>query len=596
MAVGPIRIAARLDYATLEELEAGFAERLGERELFLAHGSFGSLPDEPRVGASVVVEVATAAGETALALDGVIAWAYPPTLVPPGREPGTGIAIDRFRDGCEARAQRMRRRGGAGVRVRPPGSRLKAPAIDRGKKEVPTPRKLPASLFETGAQPQPTAPEPSWHAPAPRLMGLSLERSLDKAPVAALSPLPREVPDHHLPAPPVRVGADVPSAVSLDGLPDLPGAGGSSAFEQVPTDVDLLRSVSDAQLVEEERRGALFDRRPLIDVTGPRVAPLAVPASVTVPVVPAGELAAAPPPPAEPEVVSDEDVSPVDEDSTGSHEVPISKLPSLEAADFETADHQTVAPPTSSSGAADWEGRTEHGLDASEPTAEASEPDRTALPARPLPEPPAWPIVEPRPQRPLGIAFMVARRTHEPVALEVLTWPAAGTKRVGALEEARAQGGEALDQAIASSQWLARDASSDTVGDGDELPREFDAGLTDPGRRVVDVVGAAVQAAADEPDEDDVFSERLARPASTLANPALDEATVAEDVEVPPAPAVDEAATVAGEDTADGVRGAAPLLPDDEIETDRELRRPPTEASPATRSRLGVLQRFLGKR
>lgn len=595
MSVSPIRIAARLDYATLEELEAGFAERLGERELFLAHGSFGSIPDEPRVGASVVVEIATATGETALALEGVIAWCYPAALVPPGREAGTGISIDRWRGDSEARLTRMRRRGGAGVRVRAPGSRLKAPAIERAKPEPVVARPLPASLFEAAARREPPTPvEAPWHAPAPRLMGVALEKGTASTP--AQPPLLREISDHDAPAPPTRVGAEAPAAVSLDALPDLPPAVAATAFEQVPTDVDLLRSVDDAHHVDGGPQGAAFDRRPLVDVTGPRVAPLAPSPAFALPQVVEAVLAAQGPQASEPELVSDADVSPVDEDSTGSHEVPISRLPSLDAADFETAEHQAVAPPTPSSSAADWEGRTEHGLESSEPTAEASDPDQTVLPLRPLPAPTPWPATEASSHRPIGVAFMVARRSHEPVALEVLAWPAAGTKRVGALDEARAQGGDALDQAIASSRWLARDASADAATAPTDRAEYFDSGLTDPGRRVVDVVGAAVQAAESEPDEGDVFSERQDGAEAPAPNPALDEATVAEAVDVGPAAEADAADTIAADDTLDGVRAAAPLLPDDEAETDRELRRPPNHGSAATKNRLGVLQRFLGKR
>lgn len=587
MSVSPIRIAARLEYATLDELEAGFAERVGEREVFLAHGSYGALPDEPRVGANVVVEITTASGETAVALEGVIAWLYPPALVPPGREPGTGIAIDRLLPGCEGRVARMRKRGGAGVRVRPPGSRIKAPTIERARRDPVVHRPLPASLFEVPASKGASPPqEASWHAPAPRLMGLALDRTVDPAPQAP--PLPREEPIGERPATPPPSSA-APAAVALDALPDLPSALPPSAFEQVPTDVDLLRSIEGAPKADDVARSASFERQPLIDVTGPR-SPIAAAAlaSPAVTVVPLGD--DGPEQPDEPLLVSDEDVSPVDEDSTGSHEVPASRLPSLDAEEFHTAEHAAVPPPSSTPSAADWEGRTEHGFDVSEPTAEASYPDQTALPVRPLPDPARWPTPEASPHRPIGIAFMVARRTSEPVGLEVLSWPAQGTKRIGALDEARAAGGDALDQALAASSWLARDASAPPPEQRADVAPYFDPGLTDPGHRVVDVVGAAVQAAETEPDEGDVFSDGDAPPLS--ANPALDERTVAEEVGAP----ADDGATLASDATGDGMRASAPLFPDDEVETDRALQRPPTEASAATRNRLGVLQRFLGKR
>lgn len=629
----PLRIAARLDYATLEELEVGFADRLGERALFLAHGSIGALSEEPRVGSSVVLEITTASGEPALTLDGVIAWSYAPPQVPPGREAGTGIVIDRFHEGSEALASRIRKRSGAGTRVRAPGTRLKPPAVERARPVTLAPRPLPASLLQLDPTPTapPTAPpnapsEPTRSVPAPRLMGLALDQSFDPTPAPGPMPLARELPGDELPAP---VGPPRPPSspiVSLDALPDLPAAVAATAFEQVPTDVDLLRSVDDADVLPDDAPRN-FEHRALVDVTGPR---LAVRAPYEV------DDGAAPPyaalarteselrlddggtdagtdddddddRAAEPELVSDEDVSPVDEDSTGSHGVSTSALPSVDAADFQTAEHQAIPPSRPSPVAADWEGRTEHGLDPSEPTAEASDPDRTALPARPLPDPSQWPEEEEPTRRPIGVAFMVARRSHQPVGLEVLTWPERGTKRVGALDEAREQGGDKLDEAIASAAWLARDASA-----GDAALRDtaesFDAGLTDPGRHVVDVVGAMVRASESEQDGGDVFSDSgPPEPSHATSNPALDEQTVAEDVAEEGAGELEEsaavapegleaAATLAGDETVDGVLGAPPLLADDDQETDRDLRRPPTDASPAAKSRLGVLQRFLGKR
>lgn len=587
--VTPLRIAARLHYATLDELEAGFAERLAERDLFLAHGSFESTPEEPRVGAAVTVEIATASGEAVIALEGVVAWCYPPSLVPPGREPGAGIHIERFHDGSEERAARIRKRAGSGTRVRVPGTRLKPPAIERLPIVAPAPRRLPASLLEVGPPPAaPSSPpvEPAPSVPAPRLMGLALDQTFDPTPAPGPVPLPREDADVGLPPPPVTSGGMSAAVVSLDALPDLPSAAPTSAFEQVPTDVDLLRSVEDADLLTEDPGAARDEHRALADVAGPR----------GISQEPAAPPAAAPGvgPVSEPEEVDDEDVSPVDEDSTGSHAVPLSALPSVDAADFHTAEHQAVAHARASSHASDWEGRTEHGLDPSEPTAEASDPDRTVLPARPLPDPSEWPETEDQDGRPIGVAFVVARRAPEPVGLEVLTWPTHGTKRMGALDEAREQGGERLDEAIASAPWLSRDASA-AERTLDDHAQAFDAGLTDPGRHVVDVVGAMVRASADEPDGGEVFQEPLRE--AHAHNPALEEPTVAEDppeLADLPRGASDEDAT--RDEAAAGVRAAPPLLEDDEQATDRDLRRPPTETSADTRGRLGVLQRFLGKR
>lgn len=622
--VTPQRIAARLDFATLEELEAGFAERLGDRALFLAHGSLGDAAEEPRVGTAVSLELCTAQGEVALRLEGVVAWSYPAASVPPGREAGTGIQIDRFLDESVERAERIRRRVGAGTRVRIPGTRIKPPPVEPTRSSPAVPRPLPASLFEAAAaRTPPSGLDVSRSIPAPRLMGLSLDAP-PPAPRPATLPqevpqkVPQQVPLQAPPLAPAPVTASTGGVTGspLEALPDLPSAAPATAFEQVPTDVDLLRSVEDADLLSGDAGRAGFEHRALVDVTGPRVAVLppevlgAAPSRAGIAADSALDDAArdegdaADASPLEPEEVSDADVSPVDEDSTGSHGVPTSALPSLEAAEFETAEHQAVPLSVSMPNAADWEGRTEHGLDPSEPTAEASDPDRTVLPHRPLPDPSEWPSQEDPASKPIGVAFVVARKAPEPVGLEVLSWPEQGTKRVGALDEAREQGGERLDEALASAQWLAREPSA--VGPAEQDAQTFDAGLTDPGRHVVDLVGEQVRAAEGEPDGGDVFSDAGRAPRAAV-NPALEEATVAE--EAPPSALPERGdASAAGDATVDSgvdggvdrgvddVRAAAPLLGDEDLETDRDLPRPPTHASADTRNRLSVLQRFLGKR
>lgn len=601
--VTPLRIAARLDFATLEELEAGFAERLGDRALFLAHGSLGDAAEEPRVGTAVSLDLCTAQGEVALRLEGVVAWSYPAASVPPGREAGTGIQIDRFLDESVERAERIRRRVGAGTRVRIPGTRIKPPPVEPTRSSPAVPRPLPASLFEAAAaRTPPSGLDVSRSVPAPRLMGLSLDAL---PPATRPAPLPQEAPLQAPPLAPAPVTGSTGGATGspLEALPDLPSAAPATAFEQIPTDVDLLRSVEDADLLSGDAGRAGFEHRALVDVTGPRVAVLPAESPIAAPsdaVGAADDGVAADASPSEPEEVSDADVSPVDEDSTGSHGVSTSALPSLEAAEFETAEHQAVPLSVSMPNAADWEGRTEHGLDPSEPTAEASDPDRTVLPHRPLPDPSEWPSQEDPASKPIGVAFVVARKAPEPVGLEVLSWPEQGTKRVGALDEAREQGGERFDEALASAHWLARDPSA--AGPAEQDAPTFDAGLTDPGRHVVDLVGEQVRAAEGEPDGGDVFSDAGRAPRAAL-NPALEEATVAE--EAPPsalpdrddASAAGDATVDSGADTGvDDVRAAAPLLGDEDLETDRDLPRPPTHASADTRNRLSVLQRFLGKR
>ncbi|MCC7111686.1 MAG: hypothetical protein IT382_20490 [Deltaproteobacteria bacterium] len=591
--VTPLRLAARLDFATLDELEAGFAERLGERALFLAHGSLGDATEEPRVGTAVSLDICTAHGEVALQLEGVVAWSYPAAAVPPGREAGTGIQIDHFLSESAARVDRIRRRVGAGTRVRIPGMRLKPPPVEPARPSPAVSRPLPASLFEvSAARPLTTAPDAQRSVPAPRLMGLTFDAPLAPARPSSI------LQEARLDAPPLAGtrGGPPPGASEspLEALPDLPSAAPATAFEQVPTDVDLLRSVGDADLLSGDAGRVGFEHRALVDVTGPRLAVLP-PESADAAPRGAGDGVLSDAALLEPEEVSDADVSPVDEDSTGSHGVQSSALPSLEAAEFETAEHQAVPQAVSLPNAADWEGRPEHGLDPSEPTAEASDPDRTVLPHRPLPDPSGWPSQEDPASKPIGVAFVVARKAPEPVGLEVLSWPDQGTKRVGALDEARAQGGERLDEALASAHWLARDPSAPSPADHDT--QSFDAGLTDPGRLVVDLVGEQVRAAEGEPDGGDVFSDAGRSPRAGV-NPALEEATVAE--EAPPAALPVDGPGAGGDATLDAgvddVRGAVPLLADEDLETDRDLPRPPTHASADTRNRLSVLQRFLGKR
>ncbi|MDP2342867.1 MAG: hypothetical protein Q8O67_18060 [Deltaproteobacteria bacterium] len=118
----PIRLGARVEHKSLDELESGFADRVTARALFLARGQV-VVGGDVAVGARVHVEVLLSSGEPGLVVDGVVAWAIS-DKPPPGREPGLGVAITSVDDVTAARLKRMAARPGAGGRVRVPGQRL----------------------------------------------------------------------------------------------------------------------------------------------------------------------------------------------------------------------------------------------------------------------------------------------------------------------------------------------------------------------------------------------------------------------------------------------------------------------------------------
>ncbi|HEY4222735.1 MAG TPA: hypothetical protein VGO62_15370, partial [Myxococcota bacterium] len=276
MSGSSLRIATRLEFVTLDELENGFADRLGDSALFLSRSLLGTAPDELYVGAEVHVDIETANGERALSVDGVIAWAYPAhPRTPPGREPGAGILIDRHSDDdSRARALRMQKRPGAGGRVRAPGTRLPAarapltrPGMARGfplpatttpppflgtqasrppsapvasEPAPPAPPPLPTTLLAPPSDATPLMP-PAGHeervavddasgelvvpmppAPQPRVMamGMFVDQSFDPTPTPAPLPLPPEL---------------------ADALPDaLPDASSQPAIQRMPALASLL--------------------------------------------------------------------------------------------------------------------------------------------------------------------------------------------------------------------------------------------------------------------------------------------------------------------------------------------------------------------
>jgi hypothetical protein len=768
---GAVTIATRLEFVTLDELEAGFADRLGEGAVFLSRNLLGDEPDELEVGAIVHVVVETARGERALAFEGVVSWSYPASpRTPPGREPGAGILIERVSDDeTGARVERMRRRPGAGGRVRMPGTRLSAPRIASKlpplQSQRSTPR-LPASLLapphadadgpraETAPAAAPLGDEHRQqqqrdgairaagrdgapeivvsHPPAPQprvmAMGLLVDHSLEAS--AAPEPPPPTSADALPPMPSLKDAAasaspaevdpglhadtdpfvpsrtpgtnpfarapttrplvpTVPSAplgmaeeadegdegddgeggddedeafdpldaptfdgivpLALDGLPDAPELGQPApAFEQRQTDVDLLVSLEDgdffpAELEEARAKAAAH----LAAARSREGAPV-----VRVPTGPfgkSGEGAAVNPALAEETVHSwaqledlpsaDADVellqesnphgavagttgihrtlqpSDLDEptvapeladESTGEGDDPIARLPSRGSNEGPTAEHTAVVIRPGSAISLD----TEHGDAVVYSTAEASASDHGAssLPPRPLPEPEPFPPPPPPATEVMGAAFMVSfkRGGQDPiVSIEPFAWPKRGTKRWSAIDLAREEGEEALDAAVSSSPWLARDPSAPGA-----VPHS-DPGLAEPGNNVVDVVEKAVALAQEE--EDSVFSDAPARaPRRRRGSFAEEEGDTIDNKIASPGPvtdpsgkALDETASgatvvhAAGSRPADRdgevTRGADPLSSDEELETDREMKRPPSQASAETRARLNVLQRFLGR-
>ncbi len=297
----PTRLRARVEHKNLEELESGFADRVSARALFLARRQLEGAADV-EVGARVRVEVLLASGEPALVVDGVVAWAIS-VKPPPGREPGLGIAITASDAASAASLQRMAGRPGWGGRVRVPGQRLAdrlrlgqallqppawSPPAPRPTAPAPTAAPMAAPAPFASLFPPELAPErPTSDRPLPRLLGLfEGDSGIDSSAEPTQHPLaPRfETPELEAPAPPVgdvtAAGepgiflegptldgldheaapqpAASPSSEGLASLPDAPPLDRSPfsenheaprPFESQSTDVDLLASISAAELV-----------------------------------------------------------------------------------------------------------------------------------------------------------------------------------------------------------------------------------------------------------------------------------------------------------------------------------------------------------
>lgn len=146
-----VRVTAHLPVASLEVVEATFAERVTPTAVFCAwHQLAGSAGLD--VGNRVELEVGTAHGVVAFVCRGVVAWAWDEEAVPAGREGGIGILVSEILEGGE-RFSRMVARPGAGARVATPGARV----LTRARLPLPV---VVVSALRSGASPtsRPSSP------------------------------------------------------------------------------------------------------------------------------------------------------------------------------------------------------------------------------------------------------------------------------------------------------------------------------------------------------------------------------------------------------------------------------------------------------
>lgn len=285
------RLAARLEHDSFDLFEAGFADHVSARALFLSRDVL-EVGGDVRVGTSVHLDVLLVTGEPALRLEGVVAWSVPAGQAPPGREAGIGVAVLATDDPTAARLQRMSALPNAGGRVRVPGQRLSqrlrlgevfsvvVPVVVVRAPMVPgdTPQTLPvghgltldaeADAFLQGVTVELPAP------PRPRLMGLLADRALgdSEADGAVANSQP---PPSAQPAPPVDEAdeavatASSPAAVwphtadTLSGALEVvvgdEAASGTGAAAADDDDIDEADALAEAV----ERRIALAAEQPV---------------------------------------------------------------------------------------------------------------------------------------------------------------------------------------------------------------------------------------------------------------------------------------------------------------------------------------------
>jgi hypothetical protein len=261
-----IKLSAKADYRSVEEFEAGFCDRIAPDCLFLSRAQLAASSQDLPVGAPVHLVVQLLSGTVVLELDGVVVWSYPRDLVPPGRDAGAGIAIERADPVMRARLTAMATRPGAGARVREPGRRVGPMVLNalRASAHV---------VARAGVVPSPVVIQPLAAssptafpaAPAPRMVGLLADQTFHHSIDVTPSPmaLAHVLLDSAPPASPPLAGTVGPTSVAE--LPDVqadirPSSPGSGPFEQRHTDVDVLVSLSDGDFVaadiDSERRRA----------------------------------------------------------------------------------------------------------------------------------------------------------------------------------------------------------------------------------------------------------------------------------------------------------------------------------------------------
>jgi hypothetical protein len=168
-----VRATAHLPVASLEVVEATFAERVTPTAVFCAWHQLAS-SDALDVGTRVELEVGTAHGVVAFVCRGVVAWAWAEDAVPAGREGGVGILVGEVLEGGE-RFSRMVARPGAGARVAPPGARV----LSRARLPLPV---VVVSAPGPGEAPRPLpSPPPTTMRPVERTPERAGERPGDRA-------------------------------------------------------------------------------------------------------------------------------------------------------------------------------------------------------------------------------------------------------------------------------------------------------------------------------------------------------------------------------------------------------------------------------
>lgn len=113
-----VPVLLTLDVDSLEAFEEDFARCVGPEHVFVPG------VEAPVVGTRVRLELRLRSGAPCLALSGLVLWAYPPGLVPPGREAGMGLLVEEADEDARALLARLSAREGAGASAWPPGARL----------------------------------------------------------------------------------------------------------------------------------------------------------------------------------------------------------------------------------------------------------------------------------------------------------------------------------------------------------------------------------------------------------------------------------------------------------------------------------------